>query len=107
VIGVGVRDHDEIGLRDSGVIRLTSGIDMNDLASELEHHAPVKQGSELERTLRGFDNIGLPVGGGSAGGRRQADQKQPAHAYRLQAASAHDLDSIAVHEVESAGRMGY
>src|SRR4051812_45509500 len=90
-----VRDHDEVGLRETGVVRLAPGIDMDDFAPELEHHASVVKRSDLERAFGGFDHVSLPVGRHGSKPRGQGDQKQWAHGLQVHRGLLLAEDSIA------------
>src|SRR5690349_6250411 len=82
VVGMRVRDHDEVGFRNAAVVCLAPRIDVNDLAVELQHHAAVKKGCDFEGALRRFYDVRLMVGYSRAKGQRNASQEQNAQVSR-------------------------
>ena len=54
-----IGDHDNISFRETRVIALTPGVDVDDLALKLQHQAGVFDGCNLERTLGCFNGVSL------------------------------------------------
>src|SRR5437660_9826109 len=78
-----VTDQNQVRRWEARIVRLAPWIDMNDFAAEFQHHASVIQRGELERTPRGLDYVGLPIGKHGAKRDRKAQHKYEFHRKQL------------------------
>src|SRR4029077_6380676 len=98
MIGVGVRDDDQVGLRNARKVSLAPGIDVNPFPLELQHHAAVIQRPQAQLASGRMDNIDLRVGGIGAQKYRKS-QEPDGNGYRTRCAM--HACCILVHETNS------
>ena len=76
MIGVSVRDYDQIRLRDSGVVSLAPRVHVNHVAAKFKHHAAVIERRDFQFAGEVSQRRIVIGSGGTQRGRREKDRER-------------------------------